>query len=90
MYLSIGTAKSKGTEQNQEYPILVFSLADTDANAKTLAVEHMQSTGWENVTIDKTDPVELEAIKKAQPEISDAYKLALNAGSHGMVIGKPT
>lgn len=93
MYLSLGTAMP-GADNTQfhsgkTYPVLVFALSDNEKNAEALAIEHMQTTGWSDVRLDKTDPVDVNAIRTAQAEILNAYKTALDIGSHGMVIGKP-
>jgi hypothetical protein len=94
MYLGLGTASP--SDKNIEYipgvtyALLIFTLADDFENAKALAIEHMESTGWENVIIDKLNPVNGDAIKKAQPEVQTAYDLAVKDGSHAMVLDRGT
>jgi len=94
MYLGLGTATPG--DRNIEYipgvnyALLIFTLADDFENAKSLAIEHMEATGWENVIIDKLNPVNGDAIKKAQPEVQAAYDLAFKDGSHAMVLDRGT
>ncbi len=93
MYLGVGT--SKPSEKNKEYKqgvdhaFLIFVLAPDLDDAKALAVNHLESTAWMDVQIDKMDPVNVEALKQAQPQVMDAYNLALEAGSHAMILEAP-
>ncbi len=91
MYLCLGTARpsEKNTQYvaGKNYPVLVFALGSTVENAEALAVDHLKSTEWLNVVIDKAKPIDIEALNTAQPEVVNAYKLALKDGSHGMVFG---
>ncbi|PCI48483.1 MAG: hypothetical protein COB51_04905 [Moraxellaceae bacterium] len=90
MYLSVGTAKP--TSENSVYtegkmhPMLVFAQASSVNEALGVSREHLESTGWQEVLIDKTDRIDAEAIKAAQPEVQSAYQSALKDGSHGMVL----
>ena len=90
MYLSVGTAKPSGENsvytEGKNHALLVFAQANSLNEALGLSREHLESTGWQEVLIDKTDPIDAEAIKSAQPEIQSAYQSALKDGSHGMVL----
>ena len=92
VFLGVGTAKP--TKKNTEYvpdknhAVLVFSLARSVDKAMILAKEHFESTGWEDVLIDKMNPVDIDALNKAQPEVINAYELAVKEGSHGMVLNQ--
>ena len=90
MYLSVGTAKPSSENsvytEGKNHPLLVFAQANSEKEALGLSREHLESTGWQEVLIDKTDLVDAEAIKAAQPEIQSAYQSALKDGSHGMVL----
>jgi len=90
MYLSVGTAKPSSENslytKGKNQPLLVFAQASSVNEAISLAREHLESTGWEEVLMDKTDPIDAEAIKTAQPEIQSAYQAALKDGSHGMAL----
>ncbi|PCJ14981.1 MAG: hypothetical protein COB04_13930 [Gammaproteobacteria bacterium] len=90
MYLSVGTAKPNSDNslytKGKNQPLLVFAQANSVNEAIGLSREHLESTGWEEVLMDKTDPVDAEAIKSAEPEVQNAYQSALKDGSHGMAL----
>lgn len=90
MYLCVGTAKpsKKNTQYafEKNHALLVFVKANSIESGTALATEHLEATEWMEVVIDKCDLINPEAINNAQPEILNAYKLALKDGSHGMVI----
>lgn len=90
MYLSVGTAKPDGDNSlftpDKAHPLLVFALGATLGEAAVLSREHLESTGWQDVLLDKTNPVDVDAIKAAQPEVQAAYEKALKEGSHGMAL----
>jgi len=90
MYLCLARAKptkaSSLYTQGKNYPLLVFALSPSVKTATALAVEHLESTGWMEVEVDKVDPVDVNAIKNAQPEVVSAYEIALKDGSHGMAL----
>lgn len=94
MYLALGTAIP--SDRNIDYipgvtyAVLIFALAEDFDSAKTLAIDHMQSTAWENIMIDKLNPVDSTAIEKAQAEVKAAYALAEKDGSHAMVLDRGT
>ena len=92
MYLGLGTAKP--SDKNIDYikgvdhAVLIFTLAADFEKANKVAVEHLESTGWQEVVIDKMNPVDVAAIQEAQPEVKAAYELALKDGSHAMVLDR--
>jgi hypothetical protein len=92
MYLGLGTAiptdKNIDYIQGVNHAILIFSLAADFEKANKVAAEHLSSTGWQEVIIDKMNPVDVAAIQEAQPEVQAAYELALKDGSHAMVLDR--
>ena len=94
MYLGLSTAtpsdKNIDYIQGVNHAILIFSLAENFDKANALAIEHLETTGWEKIVIDKLNPVDVKAIEDAQPEVKDAYQLALKDGSHAMVLDRGT
>lgn len=92
MYLALGTAIPSDRNIDYipgvNYAVLIFVFAENFDKAKALAIEHMQSTAWENIIIDKLNPVDSNAIKQAQAEVQAAYALAERDGSHAMVLDR--
>ena len=92
MYLGLGTAmpSDKNLDYIQEvnYAVLVFVTANSFEDANKRATEHLESTGWENVVMDKMNPVDGSAISEAQPEVKAAYELAVKDGSHAMILDR--
>jgi len=92
MYLGVGTAIPG--EKNMEYAVakrhalLVFVLAPSLEKAKMLAQQHFESAHWDSVLIDRINAVDIEALNQAQPEIINAYELAVRDCSHGMVLNR--
>lgn len=92
MYLGVGTAIPN--ERNVDYSVgkrhalLIFVLATSLENARTLAKRHFETTNWDAVLIDRINAVDTAAIQQAQPDIINAYELALRDGSHGMVLNR--
>lgn len=93
MFLGLGTAspneKNLDFSQGVSYAILIFVFAASVEKATDIAKQHLQATQWKGIHIDKMDPVDIEAIRKAQPEVFKAYEIALRDGSHAMVLEQP-
>jgi len=70
MYLGLGTAipsdKNIDYIQGVNHALLIFTLAADFEKANALAVEHLNATGWQEVIIDKMNPVDINAIQDAQ------------------------
>jgi hypothetical protein len=93
MYLGLVTAipskNNKDFKQGSAHAILVFVKAENFERANALAEKHLKETGWQDVVIDKMNPVDNKAVQQAQPELQEAYSLAERDGSHAMVLDKP-
>lgn len=94
MYLGLGTAIPSDRNIDYipgvNYAVLIFTLAEDFDKAKALAIDHMESTGWENIVMDKLNPVDVNAIEQAQAEVKEAYAMAEKDGSHAMVLDRGT
>lgn len=93
MYLGLGTAAPNEKNTNYKlginYAVLIFAQAESFDDANDVAKDHMESTGWQEVVIDKMNPVDVNSLAKAPDEVMNAYEFALADGSHGMVLEAP-
>jgi hypothetical protein len=89
MYLCLGNAVANKSDSKYQagdkHAIIVFKLATDTNNAKSGSIEHMESLGWNLVTIDKIAKVESETLNTAEPEVISAYEDALEFGAHGFI-----
>jgi|GEM_PF-5137999 len=90
MYLGIGTAIAKKDNVHYRpevnYALLVFVQEKDFDSATKLAKQHLDATGWQNIMIDKLNPVDVNALSQAPPEVMTAYEIALVDGSHAMIL----
>ena len=85
------TARSSGAtgySPGEKHIALVFVHASSAEDADQAAIEHLESTGWSQVTLERRGEVDPEGLN-GEPDLVNAYERCLVAGSAGIIFEDP-